>query len=129
MRDKRSQFSALLDAGIVLLVDPVTGISHNKIMIFDGRYVLTRSFNFTRNAELRNAENILLIDDPSLAKIYTENWKKRAGQLVKRLKFSFKFPLFKTLLDSFLESIFFKFLQQIHGCFLRQFFLDTFQKF
>jgi phosphatidylserine/phosphatidylglycerophosphate/cardiolipin synthase-like enzyme len=36
-------------------------------MIFDGRYVFTGSFNFSKRTKMRNAEKILLIDEPSLA--------------------------------------------------------------
>ena len=43
-------------------------------MIIDGYLVLTGSFNFTRAAEEHNAENLLLINDPVLARQYLENW-------------------------------------------------------
>jgi phosphatidylserine/phosphatidylglycerophosphate/cardiolipin synthase-like enzyme len=45
-------------------------------MILDDKTVLTGSFNFTRAAEERNAENLLVINDKKLADIYTENWQK-----------------------------------------------------
>jgi phosphatidylserine/phosphatidylglycerophosphate/cardiolipin synthase-like enzyme len=32
------------------------------------------SFNFTKAAEEKNAENLLLINDPTLAKKYLDNW-------------------------------------------------------
>ena len=44
-------------------------------MVIDGRTVLTGSFNFTKQAEESNAENLLVIDDPPLAAKYTSNWK------------------------------------------------------
>lgn len=34
-------------------------ISHNKIMIIDQAIVITGSFNFTKAAEEKNAENLL----------------------------------------------------------------------
>ena len=43
-------------------------------MILDGYLVLTGSFNFTKAAEENNAENLLVINDPALAKRYTDNW-------------------------------------------------------
>lgn len=46
-------------------------------MILDDRFVLTGSFNWSKAANSKNAENILLIDDPSLAQIYKENWVRR----------------------------------------------------
>lgn len=46
-----------------------------KVMIFDQDLVLTGSFNFTRLAETRNAENIVFLRSSSLAAIYIHNWK------------------------------------------------------
>ena len=43
-------------------------------MIIDGETVITGSFNFTKAAETHNAENLLVIYDPELAKKYTNNW-------------------------------------------------------
>jgi len=43
-------------------------------MIIDDCMVLTGSFNFTKAAEEHNAENLLVINDPVLAKQYIENW-------------------------------------------------------
>jgi len=37
--------------------------------------ILMRSFNFTKAAEENNAENLLVIDDPYLAKKYAANWE------------------------------------------------------
>src|SRR5437868_213552 len=47
--------------------------AHNKIMILDGRKVITGSFNFTKAAEEKNAENLLVIDDAVMARKYTTN--------------------------------------------------------
>ena len=43
-------------------------------MVIDGYLVLTGSFNFTKAAEENNAENLLVINDPALAKLYLDNW-------------------------------------------------------
>jgi len=51
-------------------------IVHNKVMIIDGATVITGSFNFTKAAEEKNAENLLIIRDPGLAKFYMENWER-----------------------------------------------------
>jgi phosphatidylserine/phosphatidylglycerophosphate/cardiolipin synthase-like enzyme len=49
------------NAGIPTYIDDAHAIAHNKIMIIDRRVILTGSFNFTRAAEERNAENLLVI--------------------------------------------------------------------
>ncbi len=76
--EKYSQLNFLAEHKIPIYIDVVSGIAHNKVMIFDGRYVLTGSFNFSKAAESRNAENIVIIDDGSLASTYTKNWEERA---------------------------------------------------
>jgi phospholipase D len=53
------------------------GIAHNKIMIIDGCTVIGGSYNYTHNAARRNAENIIIIHDPALAKKYLQNWHNR----------------------------------------------------
>jgi phosphatidylserine/phosphatidylglycerophosphate/cardiolipin synthase-like enzyme len=45
-------------------------------MIIDQEKVITGSFNFTRAAEERNAENVLIIRDKELTREYLENWEK-----------------------------------------------------
>jgi phosphatidylserine/phosphatidylglycerophosphate/cardiolipin synthase-like enzyme len=51
-------------------------IMHNKFMIIDGITLETGSFNFTKAAERRNSENVLVIhDDPQLVKDYMQQWE------------------------------------------------------
>ncbi len=52
-------------------------IAHNKIMHFDKCTVSTGSFNFTKSAQKRNAENVLIIKDCKLAQTYRDNWIRR----------------------------------------------------
>jgi phosphatidylserine/phosphatidylglycerophosphate/cardiolipin synthase-like enzyme len=40
--------------------------------------VITGSFNFTKAAEEKNAENLLVIRDRELAEQYTKNWQEHA---------------------------------------------------
>ena len=48
-------------------------------MIIDDKTVITGSFNFTKQAEESNAENLLVLQDPALAQRYTENWELHAA--------------------------------------------------
>jgi phospholipase D len=77
LKEKHSQLSYLGQNGLSVFIDSAQGIAHNKVMIFDDRFVLTGSFNFSKAAESRNAENIVIIDDPTLADIYRKNWEGR----------------------------------------------------
>jgi phosphatidylserine/phosphatidylglycerophosphate/cardiolipin synthase-like enzyme len=55
------------------LVDGRHHIARNKVMVIDGRVVITGSFNFTKAAEESNAENLLVIRDEKLAAKYVKN--------------------------------------------------------
>jgi len=73
--ERYSGMTFLVHAGIPTWIDPVHAIAHNKVMVIDGHVVVTGSFNFTRSAEERNAENLLILDSPELAAIYAKNWQ------------------------------------------------------
>jgi phosphatidylserine/phosphatidylglycerophosphate/cardiolipin synthase-like enzyme len=62
--------------GIPTYIDAEHAIAHNKVIIIDGETVVTGSFNFTKAAEERNAENLLIVNSKELAKEYIDNWNK-----------------------------------------------------
>jgi phospholipase D len=80
LRDKWSKMGILLEAGIDIAIDNVSGIAHNKVMIIDEQIVITGSFNFTRAADTRNAENVIIINDAVIAKQFLQNWFRRRAQ-------------------------------------------------
>lgn len=63
-------------AGIPTFIDDRHAIAHNKIMIIDRAIVITGSFNFTKAAEEKNAENLLVIRNKELSRTYIDNWMK-----------------------------------------------------
>ncbi|MEX3964853.1 phospholipase D family protein [Paraburkholderia sp. EG286B] len=68
----------LRNAGIDVVIDTKPAIAHNKVMIFDDSSVFTGSFNFTKSAQERNAENGMLIrGDANIVKSYADNWASR----------------------------------------------------
>lgn len=70
----------LVNEGIPTYIDAAHRIAHNKVIIIDGKTVITGSFNFTKSAEEGNAENLLVIsNDRDLAQRYTSNWKEHLG--------------------------------------------------
>lgn len=75
-RERYSMIDEMKDGGILVYIDDCCAIAHNKVMIIDERIVVTGSYNFTKSAEVRNAENMLIIDDPTLAARYLDNWQK-----------------------------------------------------
>lgn len=64
----------LSSAKIPMLIDRAHAIAHNKVMVIDRSVVITGSFNFTRAAQEKNAENLLVIREQGLAERYLENW-------------------------------------------------------
>jgi phosphatidylserine/phosphatidylglycerophosphate/cardiolipin synthase-like enzyme len=75
---RKASYSAadfLRNSGIATYIDGKHAIAHNKIMIIDRECVITGSFNFTKAAEEKNAENILVIrGDPDLTSKYIGNF-------------------------------------------------------
>ena len=69
----------LTNAGIPTYIDDQHAIAHNKIMIIDMTKVITGSFNFTKAAEEKNAENLLIIESKELAKYFLDNWQEHKG--------------------------------------------------
>ena len=60
------------------MIDAEHAIAHNKVMIIDKELVITGSFNFTKAAQKKNAENVLIIRDKALADQYSQNWQVQA---------------------------------------------------
>jgi phosphatidylserine/phosphatidylglycerophosphate/cardiolipin synthase-like enzyme len=78
--DKYSAAAFLTNAGIQTLIDDQHAIAHNKVMVIDSTTILTGSFNFTKAAEEKNAENLLVIKEaPELVKAYEQNIMAHAG--------------------------------------------------
>lgn len=67
---KHTQEKRLKGQGIEVQYETTKGYAHNKVMIIDRRIVLTGSYNYTAGAENRNAENLLIIQDPQVVERY-----------------------------------------------------------
>jgi len=73
-----SSITFLENAGIPVYIEDRVKIAHSKIMIIDGREIITGSFNFTMAAEGHNAENLLILrNDPALVIKYMANYRWR----------------------------------------------------
>jgi len=77
-KDAKYSVADYLSSNMTTLIDARHQIAHDKIMIIDSKIIITGSFNFTKSAEEGNAENLLIINSPELAKKYIENWNKHA---------------------------------------------------
>lgn len=75
-KERYTSATFLNNAGIPTYIDSKHAIAHNKVMVIDKEIVITGSFNFTKAAEEKNAENLLILKNKKLAKTYLENWAK-----------------------------------------------------
>ncbi|MBI1909869.1 MAG: phospholipase D family protein [Deltaproteobacteria bacterium] len=71
---RASMIDLLVDTGIPTYIDTQHSIAHNKIMVIDRTTVITGSFNFTKAAQEKNAENLIFLHAPALISRYTKNW-------------------------------------------------------
>lgn len=77
LKQKHSQVKFLAESQVPLYVDHKVAIAHNKVILIDETTVITGSFNFTNAAEMRNAENFVMIENQDLNHQYLENWLSR----------------------------------------------------
>lgn len=78
LKSRWSGLNKMKEAGIPCFIDKKPRIQHNKLMIIDGKVLLTGSYNWSKSAEKRNAENILFVqDDPALMERYNQYFEGR----------------------------------------------------
>lgn len=73
-KEKFTSATFLANSRIPTYIDASHAIAHNKVMILDKEIVITGSFNFTKAAQEKNAENLLIIKSKDLADLYLGNW-------------------------------------------------------
>lgn len=76
----------LANSGIAVAIDECCTIAHNKLIIIDDELVIGGSYNFTRSAETRNAENVTFIRSPAIAALYVRNWEGHRARAVPYMK-------------------------------------------
>ena len=62
---KGSLVDEIRDAGIPVVTNVKHKIEHNKFAVFDGRHIVSGSYNWTTNASKYNSENCLFFDQPN----------------------------------------------------------------
>lgn len=73
---EHSEFTKMMIEGVPVIKDRNHRIMHHKVIIIDDRTVITGSFNFSRNANRKNDENTLIIENPEIASIYLDEFKR-----------------------------------------------------
>jgi len=70
------EFDRLQAAGLDVVLDGNSYNMHHKVFVIDGEIVIMGSYNFSRSAEERNDENVLMIFSPDLAAQYLAEFER-----------------------------------------------------
>jgi phosphatidylserine/phosphatidylglycerophosphate/cardiolipin synthase-like enzyme len=71
-----SEYQNLKNAGVEVRADGNSAYMHDKVMIVDGKVVLTGSYNWSSNAENENNENLVVITSDNVAGTYESEFQK-----------------------------------------------------
>jgi phosphatidylserine/phosphatidylglycerophosphate/cardiolipin synthase-like enzyme len=71
-----AELKTLYCAQVPVRQDGNGSFMHNKIIVVDERFVITGSLNFSTNAEESNDENVIIIDNPDIAKLYMQDFER-----------------------------------------------------
>lgn len=75
--DRYSEHNAMKDAGLPVVLDENPGTMHHKVIVIDEEIVITGSYNFSKNAETRNNENLLIIkENREIAEAYLGEFER-----------------------------------------------------
>lgn len=75
-RGPRSQAARFDSSGIQLLRDGNNRLMHHKVIIVDGLWTITGSYNFTASAASSNDENLLIIKSPDVARVFEAEYRR-----------------------------------------------------
>ena len=75
--DGGGQCGPLSEAGLAVYVDGSSdALMHEKVIILDNSVVIAGSYNFTRSADKRNDEQVLVIQSPKVAAAFLAEFDK-----------------------------------------------------
>jgi len=72
-----SELGNMFCAGYAMRQDGNPGTFHHKVIVIDEQIVITGSLNFSENADNSNDENVIIISDPAIAKLYLQEFDRR----------------------------------------------------
>lgn len=71
-----AELKTLYCAQVPVRQDGNSSFMHHKVIIVDGRFVITGSMNFSTNAEESNDENVIILENPELAGHYLQEFDR-----------------------------------------------------
>ena len=71
-----SELRTLMCRSVPVKQDGNSGFLHHKVIVVDERIVITGSMNFSTNAEESNDENVIIIDNADIARLYLQEFDR-----------------------------------------------------
>ena len=71
-----SEDEKLSHGGVAIKIKDGSGFMHNKFAVIDRKKVLTGSFNYSKNGDTKNDENLVLIISEKIAKQYVAEFEE-----------------------------------------------------
>jgi phosphatidylserine/phosphatidylglycerophosphate/cardiolipin synthase-like enzyme len=71
-----AELDTLFCAQVPVRHDGNSSFMHNKVIVVDERYVITGSLNYSTNAEESNDENVIIVDNPEIARLYMQEFER-----------------------------------------------------
>lgn len=71
-----SEYGKLKKAGVEVYTDGNPYVMHHKVIIIDERIVIFGSFNFSDNANTQNDENLLIVENPEIARAFLAEYDR-----------------------------------------------------
>ena len=75
-KSKYSEYGRLKRQKLDVKRDGNKGIMHHKLMVIDKKIVITGSYNFSKNADRSNDENVVVLHSEALAKQYLDEYQR-----------------------------------------------------
>ena len=71
-----TEFDPFRQAGLDVRIDGNDGQMHHKVFIVDEKIVVMGSYNFSRSAEERNDENIIIVYNENIARFFVDEFER-----------------------------------------------------
>ena len=71
-----AELQTLMCRKVPVRQDGNPGFLHHKLIVVDERIVITGSMNYSTNAEENNDENVIIIDNAEIARLYLQEFER-----------------------------------------------------
>jgi len=71
-----TEFDPFRQAGLDVRIDGNDGLMHHKVFIIDEKIVVTGSYNFSKSAEEKNDENLIIIYNEKIAEQFIQEFQR-----------------------------------------------------